>query len=143
MNRGAYAILLYDGTCGFCARSVQFVLRHEPRSGRLHFASLQGTVGAALHEQRPALRQVDSLIWYEPAAHGTAERILVRSAAVLRVAAYLGGVWRLLGALGHLAPRPLRDAAYDWIARRRRALAPNACVVPTPEQRERFLDQEH
>lgn len=136
----ASPILLYDGTCGFCARSIQFVLRHESPNGQLRFARLEGPLGAELRARHPDLTAIDSLLWYEPATPTSTERLLWRSRAALRVARYLGGMWRPLASLGALIPPPLRDAVYDWIARRRRQLAPEACLVPTPSQRSRFID---
>ena len=133
-------ILLYDGTCGFCARSIQFVLRHESADGQLRFARLEGPVGTELRTRHPELATIDSVLWYEPATATSPERLLWRSRSALRVASYLGGTWRLLASLGSLIPAPLRDAAYDWIARHRRQLAPEACLVPTPAQRRRFID---
>lgn len=132
-------ILLYDGTCGFCARSVQFVLRHEARD-TLRFARLEGALGGALRERHPELATVDSLIWYEPATPASPERLLWQSRGVLRVARYLGGVWGILGSLGRIVPSKLLDAAYAWIARHRKQLAADACLVPTPAQRRRFID---
>ena len=131
-------MLLYDGTCGFCAGSVQFVLRHEGRHRSLRFATLDGPLGDAARRARPELTGVDSVIWLEPAAG----RVLVRSEAALAVAAYLGGPWRALAALGRLVPRRLRDAAYDLVARNRYRIAGrlDACPVPSPEQRGRFVD---
>ena len=38
--RDSSALLLYDGTCGFCAQSVQFVLRHDRKRRTLRFSSL-------------------------------------------------------------------------------------------------------
>ena len=138
------ALLLYDGTCGFCAESVQFVLRHDRRRRALRFASLQGPTGSDVRGRHPALETVDSVIWYEPAAPGGGGRevILVRSSAVLHVLRYLGGAWRLLAWLGALVPRPVRDGAYDFVARHRHKLVRGApmCVIPTEEQRPRFID---
>jgi len=133
-------ILLYDGTCGFCANSVQFVLRHEGRRDALRFARLEGPLGDALRARHPELASIDSLIWYEPATAMAPERLLWQSRGVLRVARYLGGVWRLLGSLGMIVPRPLLDAAYAWVARHRKQLAAEACLLPTPAQRRRFID---
>ncbi|MEP6691698.1 MAG: DCC1-like thiol-disulfide oxidoreductase family protein [Gemmatimonadaceae bacterium] len=136
------AVLLYDGTCGFCARSVQFVLQHEGERKTLRFASLQSPVGTAVRARHHELDAIDSIIWFEPASAAREERVLVRSRAVLAVAAYLGGIWRALGAVGHVLPRALRDAGYDFIARRRHELpgiAP-ACLLPSSEQRKRFLE---
>ena len=137
-----HAILLYDGTCGFCAWNVQFVLRHERARHSLHFASLQSDVGTALIARRNDLRGVDSVIWFEPAVHGEPERVLVRSAAVLRVLRYLGGVWAIVAAISAIVPRILRDAIYDFVARHRHRLAGAgpSCLVPTPEQRSRFIE---
>ena len=36
-------VLLYDGACGFCAESVQLVLRHEGRE----YATTPGAIRAA------------------------------------------------------------------------------------------------
>lgn len=136
-------ILLYDGTCGFCARSVQFVLRHEGATRTLRFATLEGPMGREVYGRQPELRSVDSVIWYAPATAGRDERVLVRSDVTLELANYLGGVWRVIGRLGRLVPRPIRDAAYDVVARHRhRIVGRPVCVVPTPEQRARFVDPE-
>jgi predicted DCC family thiol-disulfide oxidoreductase YuxK len=133
------ALLLYDGSCGFCARSVQFVLRHEGRRRTLRFASLQGAYGSEVRAWHPALEGVDSIIWYDPPGPDRAGRVLVRADAVLEVLQYLGGAWRVLGVLGRIVPRAVRDAAYDLVARHRRRLASNdVCMVLTPEQRARF-----
>jgi predicted DCC family thiol-disulfide oxidoreductase YuxK len=128
-------LLLYDGTCGFCAASVQFVLRHE-REHLLQFASLQSDVGEAVRAKHPALAGVDSMVWVEPGGG----RVLTRSAAALRVARYIGGPWRLL-ALAAVVPRPIRDGLYDFIARHRHRLVRGAeqCYVPPPAARARFL----
>ena len=133
-------ILLYDGTCGFCARSVQFVLRHEPASGALRFARLEGPLGESLRARQPELASIDSLIWYDPPTATSPARVEWRSRGALRVARYLGGVWALLGSLGMVVPRSLSDAIYAWIARHRQELAAAACIVPTPAQRARFID---
>lgn len=132
-------VLLYDGTCGFCAESVQLVLRHD-RQGTLRFAALDSTFGRALLARHPELAQVDSIVWYQPAEGGASERLLTRSAAALRVARYLGGAWRL-AAVGGLLPRLLRDSLYDLVARHRHSLVRGGqqCLIPSPDQRARFL----
>jgi predicted DCC family thiol-disulfide oxidoreductase YuxK len=136
----AQPVLLYDGTCGFCAESVQLVLRHD-RRGTLRFAALQGAFGTEVRARHPELEGVDSVIWVDPASNGRADRVLVRSDAAIRVAGYLGG-WFHLVRLGRLLPRFVRDGLYDTIARHRHRLLGNgpSCLVPAPEVRERFLD---
>ena len=128
-------LLLYDGECGFCDGTVQFVLRRDP-GGALAFATLQGAQGRRLLAEHPALAGVDSVIWVD------ADGPRVRTDAVLRLGRYLGGPWALLAALGRLVPRALRDAAYDAFARRRYRWfgRVDACALPAPEERRRFLD---
>ena len=123
-------MLLYDGTCGFCADSVQLVLRHD-RRGTLRFASLQGAFGQAVRARHPELSRADTVIWVEPAA----------SDAALRVAGYLGG-WFQLARVAAVLPRGLRDAAYNLVARHRHQLSSEgpSCLVPGPDVRARFLD---
>lgn len=133
-------ILLYDGECGLCAGSVQFVLEREaPDRATLRFAALQGTFAARVRADHPVAATTDSVIWIDTDADGR-ERVAVRSAAALSALAYLGGGWRLLARAGRLVPRPLRDAVYNLVARHRLAWATPACHLPTPEQRRRFLD---
>jgi predicted DCC family thiol-disulfide oxidoreductase YuxK len=136
----ASPVLLYDGTCGFCAESVQLVLRHDRRR-TLRFAALQGAYGSALRARHPELEAVDSMVWVDPAGVGKAEQVLVRSDAALRVARYLGGWWNV-ATIGKLLPRPVRDALYNLIARHRHRLLDTdpSCLLPEPEVRERFLD---
>ncbi len=133
-------MLLYDGTCGFCADSVQLVLRHD-RRGTLRFASLQGGFGQAIRARHPELSRADTAVWVEPASAGSGERVLLRSDAALKVAGYLGG-WFHLTRLASVLPRRLRDAAYDLVARHRHQLSGDApsCLVPGPDVRARFLD---
>ena len=51
-------VLLYDETCGFCAESVQSVLRHD-RRGTLTFAPLHGVLAASLRARHPELESID------------------------------------------------------------------------------------
>jgi predicted DCC family thiol-disulfide oxidoreductase YuxK len=136
---GTAPLLLYDGACGFCAASVQFVLKHERRHS-LRFAALESGIGREIRARHPHLDGVDSMVWVE-AAGTERERVLARSSAALEVARYMGGVWRLT-AVGRLVPRALRDAVYDFIARHRHSLVAEGeyCYIPPPAIRARFLD---
>jgi len=135
------AILLFDGSCGFCARSVQFVLDREGRRRTLRFASLESPTGQAIRRRHPELAHVDSVVWVE-SANTPQEHTTIRSAAALRVLRYLGGSWSVLAALGAIVPRVIRDPVYDLIARHRHELGAESCLMPSPEQRARFLDWE-
>ncbi len=126
-------LLVYDGSCGFCARSVQFILRHERRHDLL-FVPRDSALGKELR-RRFHLEAVESMLWI------SGNEAAVESSAVLRAANYLGGVSSALAAFGALIPAPLRNWGYRLIARNRRRLLSGAasCLVPTSEQRARFL----
>lgn len=140
-DAAAPAWVLYDGTCGLCDRTVRWLLSRD-RAGVLRFATLAGTVGAAVRARHPGLPSAEETLLLVEAPGQTAERVRVRSDAVLGAVARLGGGWRAATALARLVPRPLRDAAYRLVARRRTRwfgrLA--ACRRPTPAERARFLD---
>jgi predicted DCC family thiol-disulfide oxidoreductase YuxK len=137
------ALLLFDGTCGFCARSVQFVLQRERRHRTLHFASLDSSIGREVRARYPELEGVDSVVWVEPGVSSKEYRLYVRSEAVFRVLKYIGGVWTAFAVAGAIVPRPLRDWVYDFVARHRHKIIPReaeSCFLPSPEQRVRFID---
>lgn len=133
-------VLLYDGLCGFCDWTVQFVLRRD-RRGSMRFATLQGGFAREVIARHPELAGVDSLILVERDPATGQERVSARSTGALRVAKYLGGAWHLTQAF-YLVPRFLRDWAYDVFARHRYRVFGryDTCPLPSPEDRERFLD---
>lgn len=135
-----HPVLLYDGLCGFCDWTVQFVLRHD-RRGAMQFATLQGEFARQVIARHPELAGVDSLVLVEQDRVTGEELVFARSTGALRVARYLGGGWRLAGAF-YVIPRFLRDRAYDLFARYRYRVFGryDTCPVPSTAHRARFLD---
>ena len=134
MDSNAHPVLLFDGVCTLCDASVQFVIDHDPAS-TFRFASLQSDVGKQLAlDYGVDVGALDTLVLIDGG------RAFVRSEAVLRAASRLGRPWSWLGAL-HIIPRSLRDAAYRVVARNRVRLfgQRDACRIPTPDLRARFL----
>jgi predicted DCC family thiol-disulfide oxidoreductase YuxK len=138
-----HVIVLYDGVCGLCSRIVSFLLQRD-RRGLIHFATLQGPAAAELlrrHGEPPVDGTPQSIVLVQ--APGTAdERLYHRSAAALRIGRLLPGFWPALAALLGAVPRFLRDWVYDRVAASRYSLFGRleACTLPTPENRARFLD---
>lgn len=139
-NKTSELVMLYDGVCGLCNKSVQTILRHDKR-GTLRFAPLQSEYGKAAIARHPILQDVDSVVLLEKSSGGNDERVLVRSDAALRVASYLGGAWKLFSVF-RILPRPIRNFFYDLIARYRYKFfgKHDACLLPAPDVRARFLD---
>ena len=131
-------LVLYDGVCGLCDRTVQFLLRKD-RHGVLAFAPLQGETAAAVRRRQPQLEGVDSMVFVRDAG-GAGERAFVRTTGVLAALDALGGFWRVLSWL-RVVPRPLRDGIYDAVAARRYRWFGkfDSCRLPAPGQAARFL----
>ena len=128
-------ILLYDGTCGVCSEAVQWVLKHE-RVHSLRFAPVESAVGGELRALAGIGADVDSMLWTELREGRVHAEI--RSAAMLRVVGYVGGPWRFLTAL-RFVPAFVRDAGYRAFAKLRYRIRAQSCLVPTAQERVRFL----
>ena len=128
-------LILYDGVCRLCTGTVLFVIKRDAGK-RFRFASLQSPVGQQLLRSfgLPP-NDLKTFVLVDQGRHFT------KSAAALRVASGLGGVWRAV-ALLTVVPRPIRDGVYDWVARKRYRWFGrlDACLVPSQEVADRFLD---
>ena len=126
--------MLYDGTCGLCHKSVQWLLRHE-RDHEVRFAPLQGETAASLRTQHPEIPQTVSTVVLVDR-----DRVHLRSKAFLHISRHLRAPWRWAYAVRWL-PGFLLDLGYRLIARVRYRIWGRAdiCDVPSPEHRARFL----
>ncbi len=133
-------IVLFDGVCALCDRTVQFLLKRD-KQGVLKFAPLQGLTAAAILKRHPEIGDnTRSVIFVQN--HDTAsESISVRSQAILDCLSALGGFWRVVSGL-RIVPLFLRDGFYDFIARKRYRWFGKyeECIVPSPEMKERFME---
>src|SRR2546423_9747431 len=132
-------VILYDGVCGLCDRSVRFVLKHD-RCGIFRFAPLQGHFAAeamARHGLRASQLEAMCVIIGEKSAE---EQLLCRSDAAISILRRLNLPWKAAAIL-KILPRQMRDWAYDWIARRRYRIFGKLeqCRVPSEAERARFI----
>jgi len=132
-------VLLYDGVCGVCNSAVQKILRHD-HVGTLQFAALESGFAGEIVSRHPELVGLDSVVYVRNAGQPD-EAVYIRSAALLQVAGYLGGWWRLARA-AYLIPRPVRDWLYGRFAAVRYRIGGrhDTCPIPSAEVRSRFLD---
>ena len=134
-------ILFFDGECGFCDRAVRFAMSHDAE-GRLYAATLAGeTARVALQPFASMLVDIDSTVLYLPATPTRAAAVQIHSDAALSVLRLLGGGWAVLGVLGHVVPRWIRDGAYKAFAKRRFRIfgRVEACQLWPPDWRARIL----
>ncbi len=129
-------IYLFDGHCVLCSRAVQYVLRHE-KSPDMRFIAISSAEGREL----ATANDIDPdnpesfLIIEKGVVHRSSDAILVS-------ARYIGGIHKI-ALIGKILPRPLRDWLYGLIAKNRYKVfgRTEACFVPSPEDRERFVLQ--
>jgi predicted DCC family thiol-disulfide oxidoreductase YuxK len=129
----AGGVILFDGTCAFCERSVRFIATRD--HGYFKFGASQNPEGRALLEQYGTNREsARSIILIEDG------EVFLRSTAVLKIARRMTAPWRW-AALFLLVPAPIRDAVYRVVAAVRKRIAgeSNACEIPPPEIRRRLI----
>jgi predicted DCC family thiol-disulfide oxidoreductase YuxK len=124
-------IIFYDGVCGLCNKSVQFVLKHDQRD-KFMFSALQSEFALkTLHKKS----QFDSFILYDNG------RFYEQSTAALRVLKILGGVWAIFYVL-IIVPPFIRDRVYGFIAKNRYKWFGRyeSCPMPDKSTKARFVD---
>jgi len=128
------SVILFDGVCNLCSGAVQFVIERDA-AARFRFAALQSPVAARLIESTRIGDRLDSIVLVEDG------RVWTQSTAALRIARRLRLPWPAAYAM-IVVPRPLRDWIYNLVARNRYRWfgQREACMVPTPALRARFLD---
>jgi predicted DCC family thiol-disulfide oxidoreductase YuxK len=131
----SHPVVLFDGVCNLCDRSVQFILDRDP-AGVFHFASLQSDTGRALledHKLDPDA--LASIVVVDD------DRAYTHSDAALRIAKDLSAPWNVLATF-RIIPRPLRNWVYNIVAANRYRWfgTREACRIPTPDVAARFLD---
>jgi predicted DCC family thiol-disulfide oxidoreductase YuxK len=131
MNKADGLVVFFDGACGLCSGLVRFLLARD--GGACRFAALGSAPALAM--LGPVAGQCgDTLVVL------AGQDVLTQSEAVLALARVLPAPWSWAAGLG-VVPRTWRDAAYRLAARNRHRLWPRrACPLPTPDQRQRFLD---
>ena len=126
-------ILFFDGVCGLCNWSVDFVLKRD-QAGKIQFSPLQGETAKALLSPED-VADIQSMVFL---FNG---KVFRRSSAVVRVLWQLSPYWQAIGCALWLIPLPLRNLGYKVVASRRYQLFGKkaTCRIPTPEERSRFL----
>jgi predicted DCC family thiol-disulfide oxidoreductase YuxK len=128
-------IVLFDGVCNLCNAGVQLLIKHDKKNQFL-FTSLQGKTGQEYLKQFNLPHDsFNSFLLVEE------DKFYDRSTGVLRIMKHLGSVWQLAYVL-IIVPKFIRDGIYNFIAKRRYRWfgKKEACWVPTPTLKEKFLD---
>lgn len=128
------AIILFDGVCNFCNGSVNFIIDRDPEK-YFKFAPLQSAVGEKLLKEVGVDKiETDSVVLIEDG------KVYTRTTAALRIARRLSGYWSYFYGFT-IVPSFIRDIFYKFFAKYRYQMFGKqaACMLPSPEMRERFL----
>jgi predicted DCC family thiol-disulfide oxidoreductase YuxK len=128
-------IVYFDGVCNFCSGFVNFLIKAD-RHNQLKFAALQSAPGQKFcQDHQLPTDHFDTFYLYENGA------VYNRSTAALKLFRKLGWPYSWLYVFIVL-PVPIRDNLfYKPIAKNRYKWfgKTDACMIPTPEIRAKFL----
>jgi predicted DCC family thiol-disulfide oxidoreductase YuxK len=119
---------------------VQKIIARDRRD-RFRFAPLQGAFAARVLN-RHEIRAIDlDSVYLVLDPNGPHEEVLARSRAIAKTWQELGGFSKFLGSL-ILAFQWVAEVGYSFVAKNRYRWYGkcDACPIPTPEQRKKFLD---
>lgn len=130
-----HPVILFDGVCNLCNSSVQFIIKRDPKA-YFRFAALQSEIGKKLLEDKGIHQEGDPdsvILVGEHELHSKTD-------AALRIAGKLSGLWPAFQ-IFLILPAWMRNPVYDWIGRNRYRWfgRQNACMMPDPALRSRFL----
>ena len=127
-------VILYDGVCVFCSRWIRFVASRDVNA-RFRFTAIQSGYGTRL-------AQAFDIDPHDPDTNAVIHggEALFKSDGALTVLSNLPG-WGWVRPL-RLAPKPLRDAVYNLVARNRYRIFGKyeECFVPDAEFRARVME---
>ncbi|PTM05784.1 MAG: thiol-disulfide oxidoreductase [Bacteroidetes bacterium] len=129
-------LILFDGVCNLCNSSINYVIKHD--KGKVFmFAPLQSDVGKKIIKTYNLnTSKTDSILLYSED-----HELKIKSSAAIAIAFKLGFPRNLLS-IFYIVPPFIRNWVYDYIAKNRYKWygKKDACMIPTPELQERFLN---
>ncbi|MFT4526157.1 MAG: putative DCC family thiol-disulfide oxidoreductase YuxK [Bacteroidia bacterium] len=128
-------IILFDGVCDLCSRSVHFIIKNDPHK-KFKFASLQSDFSKSLLNSDNR-NELSSIIYFQNGNR------FDRSTAALFILKELHHPLRFFHNLS-LVPAFLRDPFYNLIAASRYSIfgKRDSCMVPSVEIKGRFIQSE-
>lgn len=128
-------VLLFDGECNLCNKTVQFVIQRDKKA-RVKYASLQSDYGKSIMRQYNIPEgYVDSIVFFHK------NKIYYKSRAALELSLHLDGLWFLLYIFA-LVPPVIRNWGYNFIAKNRYKWfgKTDTCWVMTKDLKDRFIE---
>ena len=124
-------IIFFDGECGFCNSSVQFVLKHRKHNS-IYFSTLQSDLAKRVLNKKGIEIKLDTLYFLKN------NEVYHKSTAGLRITSELKFPYSLFKVF-LIVPKFIRDAIYSFVAKRRHKIQNGFCVLPTEQEKELFI----
>lgn len=128
------SIIIFDGVCNFCNKSINFIIKRDQKSNFL-FTPIQNESAQELMKKHNINnKSIDTLILIK------GEKCFLRSDAVFEIIKELSGYWYLFGVF-RIVPLSMRDYCYNFISNNRYKFfgKKDSCMIPTTELQKRFL----
>lgn len=137
---GDRLLILYDGHCGFCNRSIRWFLKRD-RFDRFRFAPAESPAAASLLARHNFGALSPNTLIVVRHAGKSHERLLTRTTGIIAMLVELPRPWSGFAIVLSAIPRSIRDLGYGLIARLRYRIwgRYDTCPIPTPEERRHFL----
>ena len=131
---GSTKVILFDGYCGLCNNSVNWVISKDTNFV-FRYSTIQGQYIKGLDLKLVTPETPDSIIFFDNGS------FTEKSTAALLIAKELPYPWKLLYNF-IIVPRSIRDFAYDYISKNRYRWFGklDQCRLPTPNEKHLFLD---
>ena len=127
-------IILFDGVCNFCNRTINIILKYDKQAYFQFAASQSNAAMGVMQELGLEENAIASVILIDQ------EKVYIKTDAVIQIANRLSG-WPKLFRVLKFIPKSIRDFAYDLIAKNRYTLfgKRDQCMIPAASARNRFL----
>jgi predicted DCC family thiol-disulfide oxidoreductase YuxK len=128
---GKKHIVFYDGDCGFCNRTVQWVLEKE-KSPVICFSAIQSPFAQRFLNGKGVIPDLSTVYFFSDG------QLYSESEAAFQLSKFLRYPYRILRFF-RVLPCFLTNSVYRWIAKRRHQIASEYCITPTSVQKDRFI----
>lgn len=130
LNDSPDNLVFYDGECGFCNSSVQFILAKKKQI--FYFSPLQSVRAKTVLENQKTAINMDTIYYLKGGV------LYNRSSAALQITRGLKGAYPLLFAF-YIIPKFMRDPFYNFIAARRHKIRNSYCLIPSEKDAKYFM----
>lgn len=130
----SHPVVLYDGYCNLCSRSVRFIIKRDKKNKFL-FSPLSSEFSKQVFKHfRLPENYTDSVLLYHN------NKLYKSSGAAIRIAVRLSGLWPLTGVF-YIIPFFLRDLFYNFIAKNRLKWfgKRDSCFLPDDSLKNRII----